>query len=129
MGLSHSQVVPPGLSACEHGVACPPAAALLRVLSIRLPVYAPPTGLGECFFFKWLSDFHTVRFSGSSGWFLFLNLLLSFFWLCEEAQCVYLHLQLGQKSEILQYLHDYFITICRGKDLAGSRVSSEGCLL
>ena len=25
----------------------------------------------------WLSDFHTVRFSGSSGYFLFLNLLLS----------------------------------------------------
>ena len=32
-----------------------------------------------------LSDFHhTVQFSGSSGWLLFLN-LLSFFWLCEEA--------------------------------------------
>ena len=46
----------------------------------------------------WLLDFHTVRFSVSSGCFLFLNLLLSFFWLCEEAQCVYLHLYLGQKS-------------------------------
>ena len=34
----------------------------------------------------------------SSGCFLFLNLLLSFFWLCEEAQCVYLHLHLVQKS-------------------------------
>ena len=45
----------------------------------------------------WLLDFHTVQFSGSSGCFLFLNLLLSFFWLCEEVQCVYLHLQLGQK--------------------------------
>ena len=32
----------------------------------------------------WLLDFHTVRFPGSSGWFLFLNLLF-FFWLCEEA--------------------------------------------
>ena len=27
-------------------------------------------------------------FSVSSGCFLFLNLLLSFIWLCEEAQCV-----------------------------------------
>ena len=27
----------------------------------------------------WLPDFHTIRFSGSSGCFLFLNLLLSFF--------------------------------------------------
>ena len=37
----------------------------------------------------WLSDFHTVQFSGSSGCSLFLNWLLSFFWLCEEAQCIY----------------------------------------
>ena len=44
-----------------------------------------------------LSDFHTVRFSGSSGWFLFLNLLLSF-WLSKEAQCIYLRFHLGQKS-------------------------------
>ena len=45
----------------------------------------------------WLSDFHTVWFSGSSGCFLFLNLLSSF-WLCEEARCIYLWLHLGQKS-------------------------------
>ena len=46
----------------------------------------------------WLSDFHTVQFSGSSGCFLFLIFLLSFFWLCEEAKCIYLHLHLGQNS-------------------------------
>ena len=46
----------------------------------------------------WLSDFHTVRFSVSSGYFLFLNLLLSFLWLCKEAQCIYLRLHLGRKS-------------------------------
>ena len=46
----------------------------------------------------WLLDFHTVQFSGISGCFLFLNLLLSYFWLCEEAQYVYLHLHLGRKS-------------------------------
>ena len=45
----------------------------------------------------WLSDFHIVRFSGISGYFLFLN-LLSFFWLCEEAQCAYLRLHLGRTS-------------------------------
>ena len=33
-----------------------------------------------------LSDFHTVPFSGNSGWFLFLNWSLSFFWLCKEAK-------------------------------------------
>ena len=46
----------------------------------------------------WLPDFHTVHFSVSSELFLFLNLLLSSFWLCEEEQCVYLHLHLGQKT-------------------------------
>ena len=40
----------------------------------HLPVPTPPTGLDECFFLSpWLSDFHTVRFSVSSGCFLFLN--------------------------------------------------------
>ena len=49
----------------------------------------------------WLSDFHTVQFSVSSGCLfvcLFFNLLLSFFWLWEEAPCVYLYLHLGWKS-------------------------------
>ena len=41
--------------------------------------------------------FHTVQFFDSSGCFLFLNWLLSLFWLCKKAQCVYLHLHLGQK--------------------------------
>ena len=57
-----------------------------------------------------LLDFHTVWFSGSSG-FLFSNLLLSFFWfsfwllssfwLCKEASCIYLHLHLSQKFRFL----------------------------
>ena len=46
----------------------------------------------------WLSDFHTVQFPGSSGCFLCLNLVLPLFWLCEEAQYVYLCLHLGWKS-------------------------------
>ena len=44
----------------------------------------------------WLSDFHAVRFSVSSGCFLFLN-LLSFFWLCRRSKCIYLCLHLGWK--------------------------------
>ena len=44
--------------------------------------------------FPWLLDFHAIQFSGSSGWFLFLNWLLSFFWLCEEVKRIYLHLHL-----------------------------------
>ena len=52
----------------------------------------------------WLSDFHTVQFSGSSGYFLFLNLLLTFFWLCKEVQCVYLCLHLGRKSQFFKHI-------------------------
>ena len=54
----------------------------------------------------WLSDFHTVQFSVSSGCFIVFKLLLSFFWLCEEAQCVYLCLHLGQNSKAYSSL-DY----------------------
>ena len=45
-----------------------------------------------------MSVFHTVQFSVSSGCCLFLNFLLSFFWLCEEAQCIYLCFHLGWRS-------------------------------
>ena len=45
----------------------------------------------------WLSDFHTVQFSVSSGCFLFLYVLLSFFWLFDEAQWIYLCLHVGWK--------------------------------
>ena len=46
----------------------PTAAALLRVLSARLPVSAPPTGLDECLFFiSLVSDVLVVQFSVSSG--------------------------------------------------------------
>ena len=64
----------------------------------QLPVSAPPTGLDECFFKSLVVRLHRVQFSVSSGCFLFLNLLLSFFRLCKEAQCIYLHLHLGRKS-------------------------------
>ena len=52
----------------------------------------------------WLSGFHTTGFSGSSGCFLFLNLLLSFFSLYKEAQCVCLHPHLGRKSCFIFFL-------------------------
>ena len=61
---------------CES---CPP----------QLPVSTPPTCLNECFFFISL----IVRLPYSSifcqFWFFFVfKLLLSFFWLCEEAVCL-----------------------------------------
>ena len=55
----------------------------------------------------WLLDFHIVQFSDSSGCFLFLSVLLYFFWLYKEPQCVHLPLHLGQKS-----CHWYFIMHC-----------------
>ena len=71
----------------------PPTAALPRILS------TPPTGLGECFFFISL----VVRLPHSlifcQYWlFSVFKLLLSFFWLCEEAQCGYLLPPPGWKS-------------------------------
>ena len=93
----HSIVGPPSTEVAASPA--PPATALPQVLSIWLPISTPPPGLDECFFFNSLVvGFHTVQLSVSSGCFLFLNLLLSFLWLCEEAQYVYLCLHLGQKS-------------------------------
>ena len=56
-----------------------------------------PVWMNVSYLTRWLSDFHTIRLSGSSGCFLVLN-LLSFFWLCKEGKCIYLHLHLGWKS-------------------------------
>ena len=108
------------LSTCKCGTACstsyhlaglPAATSFAPVLQPPpchesfppwLPFFIPPTSLDECFSLTpWLWDFHTVRFSVSSGCILFLNLLLSLFWLCEEAQCVYLCLCLGRKSDFV----------------------------
>ena len=103
-GLSCSPVVPPGLSASKCGTAWSPAATLLQLLPAPAAHLPPPTVWMNVYFLtSWLSYFHAVRFSGSSGCFLLLNLLLCFFWLGEEAQCVYLCLHLGQKSALCVY--------------------------
>ena len=58
----HMNVGPPGL----------PATVLPRLLSTWLPVSAPPTiWVSVSSLTPWLSDFHTVRFSDSSGCFVF----------------------------------------------------------
>ena len=56
----------------------------------RLPVSAPPTGLDECVFFISLVVGLPYSSIFSQFWLFFVFKLLSFFWLCEEAQCVYL---------------------------------------
>ena len=74
----------------------PPATAPPRVLSAWLPVSTPPTSLGECFFFISLVVGLPCSLIFCQFWLFFVfKLLLSFFWLCEEAQCVYLRLHLG----------------------------------
>ena len=77
----------------------PPAAALPRVLSAQLCLSTPPTGLGECFFFISLVVGLPYSSIFCQFWLFFVfKLLLSFFWLCEEAQYVYQRLHLSQKS-------------------------------
>ena len=63
-----------------HSAGLRPATAT-QVLSTLVPISTPPTGLDVCFFFIYLvSDFLASSVK---------------FWLCEEAQCVYLHRHLG----------------------------------
>ena len=92
--LCSSQFICAGM--WDHRVGQPPFC-----LSAQLRVSAPPTCLDECVF----SNLLVVRLLYSSifcqFWLFFVfKLLLSFFWLCEEAQCVYLCLYLGRKSSI-----------------------------
>ena len=62
----------------------------------QLPDSAPPTGLDECFFFISLVVGLLYSSIFCRFWLFFVfKLLLSFFSLCEEAQCVYLCLHLG----------------------------------
>ena len=94
---THTNVGPPA----------PPASALPEVLSAWPPVSAPSTGLDECFFFDSLVvglPYSSIFLQFWLLFLLFLNLLLSFFWLCEEAQCIYLCPHLGQKSLIVGFL-------------------------
>ena len=105
------------------GPSCPPVAGLPWILSIQLPVSAPPTGLDECFFFNSL----VVGLPYSSIFWqfwlfcfvLFLDLLLSFFWLCKDAQCVYLCFHLCQKSQFFPYLNWRVFTEWSLKDILG----------
>ena len=62
----------------------------------QLPISAPPTSLDGCFFFNFLIVGLTYSLIFCLFCFLFLN-LLSFFWLCEEVQCIYLCLHLSWK--------------------------------
>ena len=69
---------------------------------LQLPGSTPPTSLDEYFFFISLVVGLPCSSVSCQFWLFFVfKLLLSFFWLCEEAQCVYLYLHLGRKSLII----------------------------
>ena len=94
-----SPVVLPGLSPCKCGTARS-SSRHLATCPLHHSCPSPPllpVWMNVSSLTAWLLDFHTVQFSVSSGCFLFLN-LLPFFWLCEEAQCVYPCLRLSWKS-------------------------------
>ena len=58
---------------------------------LRLPVSTPPTSLDECFFFISLVVGLPYSSIFCQFWLFFVfKWFLSFFWLCEEAHCVYL---------------------------------------
>ena len=91
---------PPPLQFASHRFARPSplAATSLQVLSAGLPVSTSPTCQDECFFFISLVVGLPYSSIFCQFWLFFVfKLLLSFFWLHEEAQCVYLRLHLGQK--------------------------------
>ena len=81
-----AQDLQPHLAPSPFHSSCPSLPLLLVWMNVSL---AP-----------WLSDFHTVWLSGIYSYFLFLNLLLSFFWLCKKVKCMYLLLHLGQKPQM-----------------------------
>ena len=60
----------------------------------RLPVSTPPTGLDEGFFFISLVVGLLYSLIFCQFWLFFVFKFLLSFWLCEEAQCVYLCLHL-----------------------------------
>ena len=77
VGLSHPWATTPN---------CYPATALQCHTASSPPLL--PFWVNISCLNPWLSDFHTVRFSGSSGCFLFLDWLLSFLWLGEGVKQV-----------------------------------------
>ena len=66
----------------------------------QLPIFAPSTSLNECFFFNSLVvglSYSLIFWQFGLFFCLFLNLLLSFFLLCKDTKCIYLHIHLGWK--------------------------------
>ena len=96
LGLHQLQPCPPRSTNCHlSGSAsrCLAASPLFQAA-----VSAPPTGLDECVVFISLVVGLPYSLIFCQFWLFFVfKLLLSFFWLCKEGQCIYLCLHLGRK--------------------------------
>ena len=91
------QLCPPRSTIC-HLAGSTSRRLVVSPLRPPRPISAPPTSLDECFFFiSWVVGL-LCGLIFCQFW-LFFVFKLSFFWLCEEAQCVDLRLHLGQKSK------------------------------
>ena len=66
----------------------------------RLPISAPPTSLVEGVVISVVVGLPYSSIFCQFWLFFVFKLLLSFFWLCEEAQCIYLHHHLGRKLSL-----------------------------
>ena len=88
------------LLAYLHGIVGSPvwSATLPCVLLPRMSISSPPIGLDESFFNSLVVGLPCKCFFGTSGCSLFLDWLLSFFWLCEEVKHFLLLLHLSQNS-------------------------------
>ena len=86
----------------------------------QLPISAPPTSLYEYFFFNSLVVGLPYHLMFWQFWLFFvLKLLLSFFWLWDEAQCVYVRLHLGRKPVLL------FLTYKEPWGMCGQHLHTE----
>ena len=133
-GLSQSPVLPPGLSARDCGTTRSTSLLLyllpLPVCQLQpchtssppcLPISAPPTSVDTCLFFNSLVVALPYSLIFLQFWlFLFLNWLSSF-WFCEEAKCIYLCLQLGQKSQMFSFFKILVIYFFRERGMEGER--------
>ena len=120
-GPLRSPTIPPGLSMHECGTAgsALPAPFVPQSTSLwvrprchesrlsRLPVSTPHTGLEECFFFiSLVVGLRCVSIFCQFWLFFVFKLLLSLFCLCEEAQCVCLHLHLEFSQQAILVINN-----------------------
>ena len=109
-GLSHSPVVPPGLSACKCGTTCSASHQLamrpLHPWCPSLPLL--PIWMNVSSLTLWLSGFHTVQFSVSSDWFLFLNLFCPSFG-CARRQNISTYTSMLPGSCFIDFLYHFSV--------------------